>query len=544
MERRQSVLSNSNYEAVEVGPEADNLTGDRPGSPTPSQMSSDRLSIMRRVTVDDPVSYRPLTSDQRVPTEGRIVRRPMGEASPSPRGSGSSPSSPLLDRSSPIMNRYRYYSKLTNNFKDTDRLRMPPHVVPSDLFLFIPLSPPEPGKPRPKQSSIITIFSLWNTLMGSSLLTMSWAIQQAGFVLGIVLMPLVGSMCLYTCILILRLGKHYRFVENGIDWSDIVGRNLGRWGEGLNTFFSVFTLLGACMVYWVLMSNFLYRAMDTFLLKSDNTNWHPVWSAQTAAVVLLAVLFPLICLKEVTFFTKFNALGIVSVAYIALFTAVNLGQQGATVHEPDGRLVDLYGSNFTALTGVLMLSFFGHNLVLAIVRNNRDQDKNERDVTIAFGATCATYLVMGLGFYCAYHGDHHSIPDNILDTFPSNNMWALVARVFLLFQMITVFPLLAYVVRIQTFQVLFNSDFPGWVPVLSLNVVVAGLCLAAAVYFSSIGTILRFTGALSGAFVMFLLPCAVWMRVQHRRGELTVLGAVFNCTLVALGFANFAAQFR
>ena len=34
-------------------------------------------------------------------------------------------------------------------------------------------------KAEGKQSSIITIFSLWNTMLGTSLLSMPWALQQA-----------------------------------------------------------------------------------------------------------------------------------------------------------------------------------------------------------------------------------------------------------------------------------------------------------------------------------------------------------------------------
>ena len=48
-------------------------------------------------------------------------------------------------------------------------------------------------------------FSIWNTMMGTSLLSMPWALQQAGFAMGLVLMLIMAGLALYTC---------YRVVES------------------------------------------------------------------------------------------------------------------------------------------------------------------------------------------------------------------------------------------------------------------------------------------------------------------------------------------
>ena len=47
-------------------------------------------------------------------------------------------------------------------------------------------------------------FSIWNTMIGSSLLSMPYAINQAGWVLGIFIMLLMCAICLYCCLLILE----------------------------------------------------------------------------------------------------------------------------------------------------------------------------------------------------------------------------------------------------------------------------------------------------------------------------------------------------
>lgn len=53
-----------------------------------------------------------------------------------------------------------------------------------------------------------------------------------------------------------------------------------------------------------------------------------------------------------------------------------------------------------------------------------------------------------------------SLPQNFLDNFPSSDIMVFVARTFLLFQMITVYPLLGYLVRVQMMGQIFGNNYP------------------------------------------------------------------------------------
>ncbi len=46
-----------------------------------------------------------------------------------------------------------------------------------------------------------------------------------------------------------------------LDFPDVCRHWLGRWGEYVGIIFSIATLLGAAIVYWVLMANFLYNSV-------------------------------------------------------------------------------------------------------------------------------------------------------------------------------------------------------------------------------------------------------------------------------------------
>lgn len=51
-------------------------------------------------------------------------------------------------------------------------------------------------------------FSIWNTILGSSLLTMPWGVAMAGLIPGIGLMLAMGALCLYTAYRLLQVHKY------------------------------------------------------------------------------------------------------------------------------------------------------------------------------------------------------------------------------------------------------------------------------------------------------------------------------------------------
>jgi len=64
--------------------------------------------------------------------------------------------------------------------------------------------------------------------------------------------------------------------SENVDFPDVCRHYLGRWAEILSVIFSLFALLGGAVVYWVLMSNFLYHTV-TFIHGLSPFNWKLYW---------------------------------------------------------------------------------------------------------------------------------------------------------------------------------------------------------------------------------------------------------------------------
>ena len=84
---------------------------------------------------------------------------------------------------------------------------------------------------------------------------------------------------------------------------------------------------------------------------SNRPEFYKIWT-QTESVpfFLLLILGPLINIKSPTFFTKFNALGTISVAYILVFVTYKASRWGFHVNFTDQ-------SNYSYISRVYMYAF-------------------------------------------------------------------------------------------------------------------------------------------------------------------------------------------
>ncbi|XP_075980267.1 sodium-coupled neutral amino acid transporter 9 homolog isoform X2 [Anticarsia gemmatalis] len=414
---------------------------------------------------------------------------------------------------------------------------------------------------RPKQSSLVTIFSVWNTIMGSSLLTMAWGVERAGLPAALILVAFMAALCLYTAYVLLRVNKHHG--SDSCEVPALCRTLLGRWAEVLAHMFSLLVLLGANIVYWILITNFLYFTVNYFVdLHSSNTTEYnmtllcprhvnqslllaepveevsPYWGLHSTVPMYVAlIVFPLLNFRNVSFFTKFNSLGTLSVVYLLIFVLVKGYSWGIHLPPLDTRPV----RNAAVLSGMLALSFYIHNIIITIMSNNARQDKNGRDLTIAFLLVTVTYTLVGAVFYICFPLAKSCIEDNILNNFDMHDIMTAVARILLLFQVVTVYPLVAYMLRTEAILLLPLKETRTLTIVINLSIMT--MCVLVACFCPSIGTIIRYTGAVSGLVHVFALPSLLQVRSLQLRGRLTWWKTLFYAAIVAFGALNLLMQF-
>ena len=132
---------------------------------------------------------------------------------------------------------------------------------------------------------------------------------------------------------------------------------------------------------------------------------------------------------------------------------------------------------------------------------------------------------------------------NFLNNFPVDTPLMIAARLMLLFQLITVFPLLMYILRSQFFMLVLKTENVGYKKIILLNLIVVGISILFAIFMPTIGNIIRYVGGLCGAVVVFILPSMAYLKSAKQDGKLKWFTLALYCPIIYFGTANFFAQF-
>ncbi|CAO2592593.1 Sodium-coupled neutral amino acid transporter 9 [Lemmus lemmus] len=502
----------------------------------------------------------------------------------------------VSDHASAMNKRIQYYSRLTTPADKA--LIAPDHVVPApeECYVYSPLGSAYKLKSYTegygKNTSFVTIFMIWNTMMGTSILSIPWGIKQAGFTTGMCVIVLMGLLTLYCCYRVVKSRSMICTLDTTTwEYPDVCKYYFGSFGQWSSLLFSLVSLIGAMIVYWVLMSNFLFNT-GKFIFSNDSLAWvvrsltwhlftfavicpsagssgHPDnssiifyndtqvqqfekwWNkSKTVPFYLIGLLLPLLNFKSPSFFSKFNILGTVSVLYLIVLVTLKAIRLGFHLEfhwfVPTEFFVPEIRFEFPQLTGVLTLAFFIHNCIITLLKNNKNQENNVRDLCVAYMLVTLTYLYIGFLVFASFPSPPLSkdcIEQNFLDNFPSGDTLSFIARIFLLFQMMTVYPLLGYLVRVQLLGHIFGDIYPSIFHVLILNLIIVGAGVTMACFYPNIGGIIRYSGAACGLAFVFIYPSLIYIISLHQEERLTWPKLVFHIFIIILGLANLFAQF-
>ena len=221
----------------------------------------------------------------------------------------------------------------------------------------------------PKQSSIVTIFTVWNAMMGTSVLSMPWGVNQAGPIPATIIMLVMLFICFYSAYLVLKSPKILEKIRRQQvgssaqmpqiqEFTDICYHLIGKQGHLVAVLSAILAFFGALLVYWILMSGFLYSTGNVFLdiLNGNTKNYQPfdskvicdsesnrtlsaiydktwligesskisIWNESTVPIFLAIFMFPLLFIDNIVIFARFNALGTISVCYILCMGVLKL----------------------------------------------------------------------------------------------------------------------------------------------------------------------------------------------------------------------------
>lgn len=78
---------------------------------------------------------------------------------------------------------------------------------------------------------------------------------------------------------------------------------------------------------------------------------------------------------------------------------------------------------------------------------------------------------------------------------------------------------------------------------LFINFILVSICVIFATFVPYIGTIVRYTGAISGLIYVFTFPNLLHLSILKKEGKLSVPSVLFHLGIPVIGILNLIAQF-
>jgi hypothetical protein len=130
-------------------------------------------------------------------------------------------------------------------------------------------------------------------------------------------------------------------------------------------------------------------------------------------ILVGALLFPLLIMKQIGILIKLNSYGIYFVSIIMCYVIyVGFKSMLDTKFDFEYRINDgneprhlyLFGENPSLLAGSLTMGYFSHSFVLSMMKNNENQENNKRDLFYGYCLVCLTFIILGIFGYVGFSG--------------------------------------------------------------------------------------------------------------------------------------------
>ena len=404
----------------------------------------------------------------------------------------------------------------------------------------------EPIPDSKKVSSFQIVFSVWNTMIGSSIVSIPYNVYNAGIIPTIIMGLLYGYICFLTCSVVVRLGGKeedfavvvYNYFYYGF------GKRAAKVGKIIQIIFNLMINIGATLIYFLIINQNLYPCICLFLrlfhfdINPDDLSPNfGRFSLFYCALIVSLIVFPLTILRKIQFLVKFNSFGFcfVSVLLIyVIYTGISTMATNTfkfeykenTVGNKE-RYLYLFGQDPGLLTGTLSLGLFCHSVILPLMKTNRNQENNNRDLFLGYVCVSLTYIIIGIFGYIGFSGSDVSpkFKDNWFRFFESDNYLILVLRILNVIQLSSIFPILFYAVRNQLFSNFFKSyhKSKSCVPLIVFSISLLSLCIIVLYFcYDLLGTLIAYIGAATALVLIYTIPSIINMinyYIKHQPNE-------------------------
>ena len=365
--------------------------------------------------------------------------------------------------------------------------------------------------------------NLVNAIVGSGIVGLPFAIQESGFVPGVVLVVFCALLTEISLRLLIETAKH----SNVPSYETVAEAAYGKFGF-------YFVAINMFIMAYGAMLSYLMIVKDTFssILGIDDDDL----ATKRAVLVTISslVILPLSCQRDVADLAKTSKMNIcfdLIIVVLVVYLAVRRGDYDDDFDDEDHDYdYDSYGTDAaspidlfkikwdTIFVGLGVLSFaFVCQHSSFIIAGSLEKPTKERWSTVTklgLGFATSLALLMGISGYLGFGGPGRSVEGNILNSLPQNSKLTKIAEALLGTTMLFVYPMESFVARHVCVVLLFEgrkahegddtSVLHRRDRRITLTVALYLSAVIPAAMFERLGDVLAVTGSVGGSCLSYI----------------------------------------
>lgn len=373
-------------------------------------------------------------------------------------------------------------------------------------------------------NSMAVIFSVWSTMMGSTVLIMPKLFRNAGVWSAVAATIFIGALAAYTAVCVARLGKYY-----GPSTKHVL-ESLPKALRHATLAASVLILVGANMLFHMYITQSLVALANK---QMNNNTWRVALACGTAGAVFLISM-----LKSLRPLFVASSYGILIIMYCLAFIIVQAALQFKSGNcEP--KYVEAYNMGWAgigpvaSLMSALTVSFLSHNFVLQLLSQSTRPAKNTRNVAVAYAFTALSYTVPS-GLAVIAFRSCSTFSDDFVEMF--NGPYVDSVRVAIVVLVLIIYPIIIFISRTQFVEGVFGERGVSYPFTLFLNFIQIGICTIP----SALNMQATVIGALIGVFGTYwilILPPAAIIRAKVADRTASPLFIAAHAAIIVLALA-------
>lgn len=388
----------------------------------------------------------------------------------------------------------------------------------------------------------MTSFNFINSIIGSGIIGIPFAMKQAGFGLGIILLILVAMITDYSIIMLIEAGK----LSNTNTYQDMVLVACGRPGFYLLTFLQFVYPFIAMVSYNVIIGDTITKIIVR--LGGEHIADTVLGSREFIIFLMtLIVTLPLSLYRNIGKLSKWAFISLVLVGVIMLFVMIRLGTFASNIPATDTAW-NFINVNITQAIGIMAFAYMCHHNTFLIHASLKNPTKERWNfVTHVSVLFCMVFmLVFGLLGYASFTGYTQG---DLLENYCKSDDLMNAGRLLFAITIMLTYPIECFVTREVVENALFPSSdqSPLWRHMLVtviITILVGGLSMST----DCLGIVLELNGVIAAAPLAFIIPplCVMKLRPEpifSKDNIVPMLIVTFGTLVAGVGFVMAIVNF-